>query len=242
MSSLSWKRASSLAGLQLSDDQKASPDWPNAFDFQKVAILQYPGDGTPSGGRQARRDRAALIAALKEAAEKDEISVEQLSIQVEAFKDIPVRRCPHEGVDKSVNIDPQSWRDIGGRFKTISAGFETVVIEIVSRANFGRWLEKQGEPPSEHIRAWFEAAASESEELDTKLQRLTELKRSAIINQLGQRYPSLEADFNRGESWTKECSSGRRGMYYLEKIEEGCRKKWGERPHLQAVQTYRLGK
>ncbi len=155
MSSLSWKKAARLPGLKLSDDEKASPDWPDTFDFYQVAILQYPGDGTPMGGRRARDDRKALIAALEAAADNHEISIELLSAQVEAFKDVPVRRCPHEGVDKSVDIDPQAWRSIGGRFKTVPAGFETVDVELVSKGAFGRWLEDQGEPPSEHVRAWI---------------------------------------------------------------------------------------
>lgn len=155
MSSLSWKKAARLPGLDLSDDEKASPDWPDAFDFDQVAILQYPDDGTPAGRRRARDDRKALIAALEAAADNHEISIELLSAQVEAFKDVPVRRCPHEGVDKSVDIDPQAWRSIGGRFKTVPAGFETVDVELVSKGAFGRWLEDQGEPPSEHVRAWI---------------------------------------------------------------------------------------
>lgn len=155
MSSLSWKRASRLLGLNLSDNQKASQDWPNAFDFDQVAILQYPGDGTPAGRRRAYSDRKALIAALEAAADNDEISIELLSIQVPAFKDVPVRRCPYEGIDKSENVDHDYWRSIGGRFKTVPAGFETVDVELVSKSAFGRWLEDQGEPPSEHVRAWI---------------------------------------------------------------------------------------
>lgn len=39
--------------------------------------------------------------------------------------------------------------------KTVPDGFETVDVELVSKEAFGKWLESQGEPPSEHVRAWI---------------------------------------------------------------------------------------
>lgn len=64
---------------------------------------------------------------------------------------------------------------------------------------------------------------------------LTPMKRKAIISTLGRQYPSLESDFNRSEEWVKACNTGNRGEYYLEKIKEGCVRKWGLTNHLDQL-------
>jgi len=57
---------------------------------------------------------------------------------------------------------------------------------------------------------------------------LTPMKLAAIIERLGRRYPTLESALNRTEEWAKECRvPGRRGWYYLERIEAECRARYG---------------
>ena len=55
-----------------------------------------------------------------------------------------------------------------------------------------------------------------------------QVKRAAIIASLGRRYPALESALDRPEKWAKECRvPGRRGFYYLERIEAECRARYG---------------
>lgn len=63
---------------------------------------------------------------------------------------------------------------------------------------------------------------------------MTPRKRAAIIKSLGRRYPALESALNRPEEWAKACRvpkelspDGKQGWYYLERIEDQCRARYG---------------
>lgn len=63
---------------------------------------------------------------------------------------------------------------------------------------------------------------------------LTPMKRKAIIERLGRRYPALESAVDRPEEWAKACRvpkeaspDGKQGWYYLERIEAECRTRYG---------------
>lgn len=60
---------------------------------------------------------------------------------------------------------------------------------------------------------------------------MTILKRAVILERLDRRYPKLENDFQRGESWLKACSvPDRRGYYFFELVERACISRWGGSP------------
>lgn len=84
---------------------------------------------------------------------------------------------------------------------------------------------------------------------------MTPRKRAAIIKSLGRRYPALESALNRGEAWAKECRvpkesspDGKQGWYYLERIEDQCRARYGATAPAPVVdlspagQLHRIGK
>lgn len=228
MPSLSWKKAAQLAGLGLTKEERAADGWPAAFTLKQITVLQYPGDGTPTGGRAARKDRQTLLDVLAAAVKEGGVLTEQRAREVEAFRKIPVRRCPYEGIDKSVSgVSNEAWQAIDGRFKAVPNGFETVYYDVVLPDDLCDWFAEKDEEPSVHIRAWVGSSVVVASEEQKEPPRLTHMKRSAIINQLGRRYPSLEADFNRPADWVKGCSTGKHGEYYLEKVEEACLSKWG---------------
>lgn len=63
---------------------------------------------------------------------------------------------------------------------------------------------------------------------------LTPMKRKAIIERLGRRYPALASAVDRPEEWAKACRvpkeaspDGKQGWYYLERIEAECRTRYG---------------
>ncbi|WP_153162058.1 hypothetical protein [Zoogloea sp. 1C4] len=157
MFSLSWKRALSLSGLTLTADEKAA-GWPDALDIENLSTLQYPPTGTAKDKAAARRNRQTLIDALEDALDQGNLEMVERTYSEEVFRCIPVRRCPHEGVDiDEPYIDPDQWKAVGGRFREVSAGFESTAYAAVTRDSFRRWLEEQGEPPSAHVQAWFDA-------------------------------------------------------------------------------------
>lgn len=111
------------------------------------------------------------------------------------------------------------------------------------RASAAECLRLYGVEPSRMVMAWLDspeslsyrlvrgrntADAGHADSLPPSQCGGRKMKRKAIINQLESRFPSLVSDFNRMEDWVKKCSTGERGMYYLEKIEAGCLAKWSE--------------
>lgn len=155
MPSLSWKKAAQLAGLDLTKEEKAADDWPAAFDLKQITILQYPGDGTRSGGRAAQQDRKALFDVLAAAVKEGGVLTEQRAREVKAFKKIPVRECPYERIDKSVSgVSNEAWEANGGRFAEVPNGFETVYYDVVLPAGLCDWFAEKDEEPSVHIQAW----------------------------------------------------------------------------------------
>lgn len=54
------------------------------------------------------------------------------------------------------------------------------------------------------------------------------MKRKAIIEELGRKYPRLESALTRGEEWAKDCRvTGRGGWYYFDAIEAACHSRYG---------------
>lgn len=242
-SCLSWERAIRVFGFNARAEASAS-GWPDALTPQNVVRLQYPWEGSEAERKRAIRNQNALSATMKESFSDGSLPTVERIRKEATLKEV-TEAVPRNPVSLGMGwgtLGDSTWanRDFSIRRKKIQVGEHDAPYLAIEAHAFRTWLADCGEEPSEHIRAWFEAIVSESEDLGTVSPQLTEMKRSAILNQLGQHYPSLEADFNRGESWTKECRAGGRGMYYLEKVEEGCRKKWGERPRLPTVQAYRM--
>ena len=205
MPSLSWKKAARLAGLGLTNEQKAADDWPDAFELKQIAILQYPGDGTQSGGHPAKNDRKALLGVLAAAVKEGGVPTEQRAREVKATKEVPIRRRPYEGGYESVSwVTIEYWRSIGGKFRTVSDGFKTEYFTVVFPVGLCDWLTEQGEEPSEHIREWVRSSATVAKELRPDSQAgivarvLGDLKKLAAENDIEidlQNMPGQKAQF-----------------------------------------------
>ncbi|WP_298598533.1 hypothetical protein [Zoogloea sp.] len=237
--SLSWARALRVRGVSLTAEERAA-GWPEAFTPENLARLQYPWEGSTEEKTRAHGNQVDLLSVMKKAMTVGSLPTVERTRTVKVTKMVPdpwvSLNTPHS------QLGSPEWRlrDRGPRMREVKDGERNEPFQAIEAHAFRAWLSDCGEEPGEHVRAWFDATAAETEQLDMAPPPLTEMKRSAIINQLGQRYPRLAEDLNRVEPWTKECRSGPRGMYYLEKIEEGCRKKWGERPLAPVVRTHRM--
>lgn len=130
------------------------------------------------------------------------------------------------------------------RWENVSSTM-TTAIPTVRAGDLAQWAD--GMKLGKYLGAWLapysHQVKSETPQETGEDRPLTEMKRAAILSQLGRKYPSLEADFNRPEAWIKGAISGKRGCYFLELIEEGCRKKWGATGEsLAPVATFRTHK
>ncbi|NTV10215.1 MAG: hypothetical protein HGA47_05510 [Zoogloea sp.] len=149
-------------------------------------------------------------------------------------------------------LGSQCWNAEFRKTRTVlmKTGEREEKFQVITRTAFSAWVERNGITPSEHVRAWFSSvnapdekngAATDHGKNDTV--SLTPMGRKAIIATLERYYPSLKSDFNRMEGWIKDCGTGKRGQYYLEKIKEGCVRKWGvvsPSAPLATVRTHKL--
>lgn len=98
---------------------------------------------------------------------------------------------------------------------------------VVTRQAVQQCLNRLGMSAPEYIRAWLALEAAQQGDAAAP-EPLTPLKRAAIIDRLGRKYPTLESALNRGEEWAKVCRvPNRNGWYYLERIETECRARYG---------------
>lgn len=130
-------------------------------------------------------------------------------------------------------------------------------------ASRGSPYKQRGRKPSDapaqmHDPARGQEAEPKADDEQTHQGQAAEMplrKRAAIINSLGRRYPALESALNRGEAWAKECRvpkesspDGKQGWYYLERIEDQCRARYGATAPAPVVdlspagQLHRIGK
>lgn len=98
---------------------------------------------------------------------------------------------------------------------------------VVTRDAVQQCLNRLGMSAPEYIRAWLALEVAQQGDAAAP-EPLTPLKRAAIIDRLGRKYPTLESALNRGEEWAKVCRvPNRNGWYYLERIEAECRARYG---------------
>lgn len=223
--SLSWERAIRASDAWLTLEERAA-GWPEAFSTVNLARLQYPLEGGEAEKHRARNNQRAIMAAMDKALESGSLPyVERTRTEVD-FREVPATFRPQSGFH---GLGSPEWfaRDTPPRMVKVESGERAVTFRAVEANAFRAWLSECGEEPSEHIRAWFALFAVVASAEQNEPPRLTPMRRAAIIDQLERRYSSLKSDFNRPADWVRECATGKRGEYYLEKIEAGCRSKWG---------------
>lgn len=219
MNDFSWNRACRLPWVSLTAEERAA-GWPAALTLENFASMQFPMEGDESARRTARKDRAALLATMREAIAARKLDAEERRREVQRevddshlFEPIPLASSPRGWFERARGPRPQ---------RTIT---EIETRHAITRDAAAEFLAAQGIAPSEHIAAWIrpleQAEAHDAGEL-------TPLKRAAIIERLGRKYQGLESALNRGEAWAKACRVPKRnGWYYLERIEDECRARYG---------------
>lgn len=225
---LAWEKVLRVPGFAVTPEVRAA-GWPDAFAVGHIACLQYPVEGTDADKSKARRNRRALCAAIGHAIEAGDLEAEQHSRTVEVRDDSDLFRP----IVRSQYLSPREWyeRVRPERRPARPARQKVETWYTVTRAAFRDWLARQGEEPSVHIRAWLrplEQAEEANQEEGGAPATLTPMKRKAIIERLGRRYPALESAVDRPETWAKACRvPDRIGWYYLERIEAECRARYG---------------
>ncbi len=142
------------------------------------------------------------------------------------------------GTDTSIAEGPASfviWRRgndvlfqmINGKQKQ-----DMIARRMHTAADIAEFFATRGKEPPGLLQAWIACimpvALVQSQTIDESSSQLSEMKRAAIIERLGRRYPALESALNRGEEWTKACRvPDRHGWYYFERIEVECHSRYG---------------
>lgn len=226
MTEYEWDAVCSLWGIRLTDAQRAA-GCPDAFEPYELAIMQRPSVRTSPARAAELKSQRDILAKIDAAIAAGTLHASIQTRMVPITKPVMVenRNAPRSAWVTAWGYPPRPPMVP----KTVKTGERQEEYKVIERAAFRDWLNARGEPPSVHIQAWIrtlDSAATGGEE-QSEPPRLTPMRRAVIINRLGRRYPSLESDFNRPEDWVKGCATGKRGEYYLEKIEAGCCSKWG---------------
>ena len=145
---LKWRDAMATTNQYFDKDERAT-GWPDAMKPDQIAFLQRP---YKYGDTQQRRRKNALLTGIESDCKSDNL--------------------PHSVRSKDVITD---WRIIftGYRLTNSFIGGDRTEATFrhdpvytakdfvyVSATDFAAWLAAQGEPPSEHIAAWFEAVGA----------------------------------------------------------------------------------
>ena len=135
---LKWHKACAVRGLNLTKDERAA-GWPESFTLLNLAILQSPDD------------KSILHRALQDACAANLIP------SAPAI----VRKIGHE---KKTYLETGSFvkRNIYGERvldfrERIVPVMKEVEVPAVTAADFADWLAASGQPPSEHVAAWFKS-------------------------------------------------------------------------------------
>lgn len=183
---LAWEKALRVPGFAVTPEVRAA-GWPDAFAVGHIACLQYPVEGTDADKSKARRNRRALCAAIGHAIEAGDLEAEQHSRTIEVRDDSDLFRP----IVRSQYLTPREWyeRVRPERRPARPARQKVETWYTVTRAAFRDWLARQGEEPSEHIRAWLRP-----------LEHAEAYQEDAAPNKAKR-----ETQADRVERWLKEC-------------------------------------
>jgi hypothetical protein len=156
MTSLSWHKAVRVPWLALSQDEVAA-GWPDAFSIERIARLQYPREGTDEEKRKARKNQEAIIRAMRDAATDGGLEVTELRVteDVKELRTVPDYSAPRH------TWSATSWGEaprLPMKQAIVKVGEQERIYRCVTRTVLQRYLQEQGERPSEHISAWFASA------------------------------------------------------------------------------------
>lgn len=138
---LKWHKACAVRGIGFTKEEQAA-GWPESFALRRLAILQSPADNKMANILHRALIDACAAGSLPNApATVRQIAHEQRTVLA------PVGFARR-------NIYGERELDYRTRMVPV---MKAVEVPAVTAADFAAWLAAQGEAPSEHIAAWFDA-------------------------------------------------------------------------------------
>lgn len=173
MNDFSWNRACRLPWVSLTAEERAA-GWPAALTLENFASMQFPMEGDESARRTARKDRAALLATMREAIAARKLDAEERRREVQRegddshlFEPIPLASSPRGWFERARGPRPR---------RTIT---EIETRHAITRDAAAEFLAAQGIAPSEHIAAWIRPLEKAEEAAPAKRKRETQTDRVA---------------------------------------------------------------
>lgn len=140
----SWRDTMALLGRHFTKEELAA-GWPESFQIEHIARLQRP---YKLGDLEAKRLLKSFFDGLKAACQSGELPNTKTTriVKRQWSKTIPIR------------FESTSWDGVPGKTHTVSGVTDDEVVTYrVTAPVFKTWLAAQGEEPSVHIQAWFDA-------------------------------------------------------------------------------------
>lgn len=233
MTSLSWniaRRLLSAYDLWLISQHYPAPGWPAALPLRALAELQYPAEGTAAEKKKARYLQDALLNTMRTAIEEGNLPSVEHTRTAPVYASQPAYRF----VGKSGRRTLQTTT-----FTQPTGDTRQVVDQLIERAAFRVFLSAQGVTHSEHVVAWLRtingapALEQEATQPEPEPEQLRVMRPKDIKSNLIRRFPKVGDALDRKDPWVRDCQAldqhGNpiRGRYYFEKIEEGCKQRWG---------------
>lgn len=218
-----WLSARRLLGV-------AGEEWPRAFDSLDVVTL----------ARLEPLEADTLLDALRRwPASSADWSVRDSNISGQFWADTEKAEGPASFVVWRRGNDVLFLTETGGCKQN------KIARKLHTAADIAEFFKSRNMPPPGLLSAWIAATDPRLQDLAperdghhaapaaTKPEVLTPMKRAAIINKLGRKYPALQSALDRPEPWAKACRipkesspGGKQGWYYLERIEAECRARY----------------
>ncbi len=151
---VAWRLAMATVGQNFTKDEHAN-GWPETLKHGQLAALQYP---YARGEAEKRRLAIARAGDILKACQSGELRhTAMIHIPAPAKQPAPLR-SPFASAEWQ-NRDGFSFGGMPARIGYRESGTppKPVTTYHVTAADFAAWLAAQGEKPSEHIAAWFDA-------------------------------------------------------------------------------------
>lgn len=158
MVNLKWHDAVAVAAAQFKTKKEREAGWPQTMTIEQVAALQRPYlHKTEPGYRTSVGKTKAIADAIFQACEKGSIewSTETRQTHHQITRTVPgdIRYAKRNLYGERV-ITPR---------QELAWATKDVQVKAITAPAFAAWLAAQGEVPSDHIAAWFEAMAVAAE-------------------------------------------------------------------------------
>lgn len=158
MTEYEWEQIQLLYGFKLAQDQQGAT-CPDSLTPKQLAIMQRPFLQTAPNRVDARRRQLEFLSRLKEAIDCDQLhSLSRIRlVPITEVRTVENRLAPRSAWQISGGWGSGSHERPPLVRKTVKTGEREEEYKVVERTAFREWLSARGEPPSEHIQAWFAA-------------------------------------------------------------------------------------